>query len=146
MSREYHCYLSPKFLSSFNLRSIWKQCEIYWWNLIFFPQIWLSSKTFSCIYLPNTSVSPCVWSSMNVFWNSREWGVVGCTETVSCRSKLLHHYKLRRPHFWSSSHYPRTWKNPQDSWPSQKTKKTKKDKTKQKNSAIFSCRICSCTD
>ncbi|KAF3838843.1 hypothetical protein F7725_010611, partial [Dissostichus mawsoni] len=35
------------------------------------------------------------------------WSCKGCKETVSSRSKLLHHYKLKHPHFGlpSSSHY-----------------------------------------
>ena len=39
------------------------------------------------------------------------WSCKSCKETVSSRSELLHHYKLKHPHFGRSSRFPCTYLN-----------------------------------
>ncbi len=79
------------------------------------------------------------------------WSCKGCTEIVSSRSKLLHHYKLKHPHFGRSSRYPCTYQHcPStfNTWNALIVHQSKIHTTAvpHKKEAIFSCHICSCTD
>jgi len=79
------------------------------------------------------------------------WSCKGCTETVSSRSKLLHHYKLKHPHFERSSCYPCTYQHCPCTfkmWNALIVHQSKSHTTgvPHKKEAIFSCHICSCTD
>ena len=79
------------------------------------------------------------------------WSCKGCTETVSSRSKLLHHYKLKHSHFGRSSRYPCTYQHCPctfKTWNALIVHQSKIHSTgaPHKKEAIFSCHICSCTD
>ncbi|XP_054592203.1 uncharacterized protein [Nothobranchius furzeri] len=79
------------------------------------------------------------------------WRCKGCTETVSSRSKLLHHYKLKHPHFGHSSHFPCTYQNCPctfKTWNALIVHQSKIHCTEVscKVKAIFSCHLCSCND
>ena len=79
------------------------------------------------------------------------WCCKGCTETVSSRSKLLHHYKLKHSHFGLSSRYPCTYQHCPctfKTWNALIVHQSKIHSTgaPHKKEAIFSCHICSCSD
>ena len=78
---------------------------------------------------------------------SRECGAV----RGASRSKLLHHYKLKRPHFGRSSRYPCTYQPCPctfKTWNALIVHQSKIHTTgvPHKKDAIFICHICSCTD
>lgn len=79
------------------------------------------------------------------------WSCKGCTETVSSRSKLLHHYKLKHPHFGRSSCFPCTYLHCPctfKTWNALIVHQSKIHSTgvTRKEEAIFSCHLCTCSD
>lgn len=79
------------------------------------------------------------------------WSCKGCTETVSSRSKLLHHYRLKHPHFGRRSHFPCTYLHCPctfKTWNALIVHQNKIHSTgvTTKKKAIFSCHLCECND
>lgn len=79
------------------------------------------------------------------------WSCKGCTETVSSRSKLLQHYKLKHPHFGHSSRFPCTYLHCPctfKTWNALIVHQSKIHSTgvTHKEEAIFSCHLCACSD
>lgn len=79
------------------------------------------------------------------------WRCKGCSETVSNRSKLLHHYKLKHPHCGRHSHFtctylhcPCTFKTWNALIVHQHEFHSTEVTTRKK--AIFSCHLCECND
>lgn len=79
------------------------------------------------------------------------WSCKGCKETVSSRSKLLHHYKLKHPHFGRTSNFPCTYLHCPCTFKTWNVLIVHHSKIHfsdftHKQEAIFSCHLCACSD
>lgn len=72
------------------------------------------------------------------------WSCKGYTETVTSKSELLRHYKLKPPHFGCSSHFPCTYQHCPCTFKTWNAKVHFTEATS-KECAILSCHLCACS-